>query len=807
MSTASNKELIERVVELEGIGCASCADKIEKNLLRLPGVENARVNFALSRLVLHLDETVTISSVLDSAERIFKEIEPGVRLLTGDGDGKADGHSGETRMRAPSEEDFGVHGSASAGYSTAGRAEGKAPEQDAEHATASAAERAGVRRGPRKWLNLTLLRMVLAVVVFIIPVVFNLSSLGFSLAGLSLKLGAPWLNIMVSLEFLLFLLAYLISGWKVLRAAAGNILKGDFFNEHFLMTIATAGAFVIGKYPEAVAVMLFYTLGEYFQDIAVNNSRRSIKALLAIKPDFAFVIRKGKSFKVKPDEVKPGQTIVVKPGERIALDGIVKEGRSLVDTSALTGESSPRETVKGDEVLSGTINLDGILYIDVARPFGESAVSRILKLVEDASDKKAPTETFITKFSRYYTPFVVFAAVLLAVLPPIFSPFHDYSLWIYRALIFLVISCPCAFVVSIPLGFFSGIGRASRDGVLVKGSNYLEALTDTEIVVFDKTGTLTKGGFTVTEVVPFMGTEDDSDCSAAQGTDARIDRDSLLRTAAIAESFSNHPIACSIVNAYINKMPGGLEDVDFKDCVKNYREISGLGVEGDINERHVLAGKLELLKQNGIKAEEAPQPGTIVYVAVDGKYAGYIALSDMIKDDSAMAVEQLKKLGIKKIVMLTGDRDKVAREVGTRLNIDEVYSELLPYEKVEKIELLEKEKSKGKKLVFVGDGINDAPVLARADVGIAMGGVGSEAAVEAADVVLMTDEPSAIVRGIKTARRTRRIVWQNIALALGIKGFFMMLGALGLATLWEAVFADVGVTIIAVFNALRILKK
>jgi len=757
--TAYSKEIIKRVVELEGIGCASCADKIERKLLSLPGVEAAQVNFALSRLVLVVEDAVDISPVLSSAKKIFKETEPGVRLILDEAGGN--GESGELERLKPAVR------------------------------TAPVEETVITWKALNKWFNPTLIRMVLAGIIFLFPFVFDLSAVGFLWTGVS-EIKLLKLTIPAPLEFLLFLTAYLIAGLDIICAAFRNLLKGDVFSEYFLMTIATIGAFAIGKYPEAVAVMLFYKIGEYFQDIAVDNSRRSIKALLAIKPDSAVVIRSGNSITVKSEEVKIGETIVVKPGERIPLDGVVKEGRTLVDTSALTGESMPRETAQGDEVLSGTINLDGILYIDVTKPFGESTVSRILKLVEEASEKKAPTENFITRFSRYYTPFVVSAAVLLALLPPLLVPGQSFSLWIYRALIFLVISCPCAFVVSIPLGFFGGIGRASRDGVLVKGSNYLEALTEAEIVVFDKTGTLTEGGFTVTDVVPFNGT----------------DRDTLFRTAAIAENFSNHPIALSIVNAFIDsfgmsKSGEGLNNADVKD----YRELSGLGVEADIDGRHVRAGKLRFLEQNGIAAEKSQATGTVVYVSIDNKYAGYIALSDRVKEDAAEAIEQLKSLGIKKIVMLTGDREEAAQNVGRYLHIDSVYSELLPHEKVEKVELLEREKIKGEKLAFVGDGINDAPVLARADVGIAMGGVGSEAAIEAADVVLMTDEPSAIVRGIKTARRTRRIVWQNIILALGIKGIFMLLGAAGLATLWEAVFADVGVTIIAVFNALRILKR
>jgi Cd2+/Zn2+-exporting ATPase len=585
-----------------------------------------------------------------------------------------------------------------------------------------------------------------------------------------------------TVELILYLISYVIVGGEVVLRALKNIKRGQVFDENFLMSLATIGAFTIGNYPEGVAVMLFYQLGEIFQGIAVNRSRKSITALMDIRPDFANLKIGDELRKVDPEEVGIGEIIVVKPGEKVPLDGKVIEGNSMVDTSALTGESVPREVGAGDSVLGGVINKNGLLTIKVEKEFGDSTVAKILELVQNASSKKAPTEKFITKFARYYTPFVVFSALALAVIPPLVIEGATFSDWLYRALAFLVVSCPCALVVSIPLGFFGGIGGASKNGILVKGGNYLEALNDVEIVVFDKTGTLTKGVFKVTEIKP----------------QSNIKEEELIAYAAYAESYSNHPIATSILNAY------GKEIV--MDAIENYEEISGHGVKVLIEGREVLAGNYKLMSRENIAYEDVETIGTVVHVAVDKEYAGYIVISDEVKEDSAKAIKALKAMGIKKTVMLTGDNKTVGTRVAKELGIDEVHTELLPDQKVEKVELLDKEKSSKGKLIFVGDGINDAPVLARADIGIAMGGVGSDAAIEAADVVIMTDEPSKIAAAIKIAKKTRTIVMQNIVFALGIKAVLLVLVAMGLGTMWEAVFGDVGVTLLAVLNSMRAMK-
>jgi Cd2+/Zn2+-exporting ATPase len=572
-------------------------------------------------------------------------------------------------------------------------------------------------------------------------------------------------------------------GGKVLLRAFNNIRRGQVFDENFLMSIATIGAFLIGENAEGVAVMLFYQVGEIFQSIAVNRSRKSISALMDIRPDFANLKVGDELRKVDPEEVSIGDIIIVKPGEKVPLDGKIIDGNSMVDTSALTGESVPREVVVGDSILGGVINNNGLLTIEVEKVFGDSTVAKILDLVQNASSKKAPTEDFITKFARYYTPVVVFAALALAIIPPIVIEGATFSEWVYRALAFLVVSCPCALVVSIPLGFFGGIGGASRNGILVKGGNYLEALNNVEIVVFDKTGTLTKGIFKVTEVKPHKD----------------ISKDELLKLVAHAESYSNHPIATSIVSAYGKEIN--------KELINDYEEILGHGVKVTVEGKGVLAGNSKLMIKENIPYEQFESIGTVIYVAVDKKYAGYIVISDEVKEDSAKTIRALKAMGIKKTVMLTGDNRTVASKISKELGLDEVYAELLPDQKVERLEFLEAQKSSKGKLVFVGDGINDAPVLARADIGIAMGGVGSDAAIEAADVVIMTDEPSKIVTAIKIARKTRTIVMQNIVFALGIKAILLVLIAMGIGTMWEAVFGDVGVTLLAVLNSMRALKK
>ncbi|MCY7799661.1 MULTISPECIES: heavy metal translocating P-type ATPase [Bacillus] len=583
-------------------------------------------------------------------------------------------------------------------------------------------------------------------------------------------------------EWLLFFLAYLIIGGDVVLRAVKNIFRGRVFDEHFLMTIATLGAFIIQQYPEGVAVMLFYQIGELFQGAAVSRSRKSISDLMDIRPDYANLQTEGGTVKVSPDEVKAGDVIIVKPGEKVPLDGKVRAGKSLVDTSALTGESVPREAAPGAEVLSGFVNKNGVLEVEVDKEYSESTVSKILDLVQNASSRKAKTENFITKFAKYYTPFVVIVALLLAFVPPLIISDAMLSDWVYRALVFLVISCPCALVVSIPLGFFGGIGAASKAGILVKGGNYLEALNDVKYAVFDKTGTLTKGEFAVVKLSPA----------------GRVKEDELLEYAALAEHFSGHPIAESIREAYGKEVQA--------DRIKDYSETAGFGVRAVVDGAVMLAGNAKLMKKAGIQYQEEREIGTVVYVAAGDTFIGSIVIADEIKEDAKRAISALKKAGIKKTVMLTGDAKETGEAVGSELSIDEVHAELLPQHKVDRIEAFDKQKLPKEKLLFAGDGINDTPVLARADIGVAMGGLGSDAAVEAADIVIMTDQPSKIAEAINIAKRTRTIVWQNIIFALGVKGIFLILGAFGIATMWEAVFSDVGVTLLAVLNAMRVLK-
>lgn len=548
------------------------------------------------------------------------------------------------------------------------------------------------------------------------------------------------------------------------------------------MSVSTIGAFVIGEYPEAIAVMLFYQVGEFFQSLAVKRSRKSISDLMDIRPDSATVRRNGELITISPENVSIGEIIIVKPGEKIPLDGVVLDGDSMLDTRALTGESVPRSVHKGDEALSGCMNQTGVLMIKTTKAFGESTASKIIDLVENASSRKAPTENFITTFARYYTPVVVILAAFLAILPPIILG-GGWTEWIRRGFVFLVVSCPCALVISIPLTFFGGIGAASKRGVLVKGSNYLEALNNVSVIVFDKTGTLTKGVFNVTDILPANG----------------FSKEQVLEYAAEAESFSNHPIAKSILAAYE-------KEID-QSAISDYKEISGYGISVMAGEKKVFAGNTKLMDTECIEYTTCEKAGTKVYLAVDGQYAGCILITDEVKPDSKKAISDLKHIGVEKTVMLTGDDEKIGKSVAEELQLDKYYAQLLPDQKVEKVELLDSKKRPGSKLAFVGDGINDAPVLARADVGIAMGGLGSDAAIEAADVVLMTDEPSKLVDAIEVAKATKQIVMQNIVIALGIKSVFLILGALGIAGMWEAVFGDVGVTIIAVLNAMRILKK
>lgn len=590
-----------------------------------------------------------------------------------------------------------------------------------------------------------------------------------------LSLNNEWLQIA------LFIISYIIVGGDVVKRAVKNIFKGQVFDENFLLSIATIGAFFIGKYPESVAVMLFYQVGELFQSYAVGKSRKSIASLMDIRPDYANVKKGDELVKVDPDEVQIGDIIVIKAGEKIPLDGKVIEGSSMIDTSALTGESVPREVEVGSDILSGCININGVITAEVTKEFGESTVSKILDLVENASSKKSNSEQFITKFARYYTPVVVIIAVFLAIIPPLVIDGATFSDWIYRALAFLVVSCPCALVISIPLSFFGGIGGASKKGVLVKGSNYLEALADTEIVVFDKTGTLTKGVFNVQEIHP-------------EG----VSKEELLELTAHAESYSNHPISLSLKRAYSKEIDNGrISDVE---------EISGHGVIATVDGKKVMAGNIKLMKMMDIPYFKGELIGTIVHVAVNNKYIGYIVIADEVKEDSAQAIKELKAANIKQTVMLTGDNKSIGSKVAKELGLDKVYAELLPADKVEKLEELFSQKSKKGKLAFVGDGINDAPVLARADIGIAMGGLGSDAAIEAADVVIMTDEPSKIATAMKISKKTLKIAHQNIVFAIGIKIIVLILSAFGITTMWAAIFADVGVTIIAVLNAFRALN-
>ena len=625
-----------------------------------------------------------------------------------------------------------------------------------------------------------LYKIIISAILFIIALVVPFSSI--------------WINRCI------FIVSYLFVAFEVLKEALENITKGEVFDENFLMSVATIGAFAIGEFPEAVAVMLFYQIGELFQDYAVDKSRKSISSLMDIRPDYANVLRDGKEEKINPAEVKIGEEIVVKPGEKVPIDGIVVDGTSFIDTKALTGETVPKKVDKDDEILSGCINKDGVLKIKVTKKYDDSTVSKILELVENASSKKSKSEKFITKFAKYYTPIVVIIAVILAIVPPLIINGATFSEWIYRALSFLVVSCPCALVISIPLSFFGGIGGASKNGILIKGSNYLEALASLETIVFDKTGTLTEGVFDVQKISPVGLTEEE-----------------LLEIATLAEWYSNHPIAKSIKKAY-NK---NAEEVKVKDV----KEISGKGIIAKIEEvtdeenasikdggdnskeKQVLVGNEKLMEQYNISYEKSKEIGTVLYIAIDGVFSGTILISDKIKDDSIKAIYLIKKNGVKQTIMLTGDKKEIAEHISKEIGIDKVHSELLPDGKTEKMEQLLKEKSQNKKIAYVGDGINDAPVLALADIGIAMGAFGADSAIEAADVVIMTDEPSKINTAIKISKKTMKIVRENIVFAIFVKILVLILSALGITSMWAAVFADVGVTIIATLNALRMLSK
>lgn len=584
-----------------------------------------------------------------------------------------------------------------------------------------------------------------------------------------------------SINNIILVIAYLVVGLEIIKKAIRNIFRGKLFDENFLMSIATIGAFAIGEFSEAVAVMVFYQIGELFQSYAVDKSRKSIASLMDIRPDYANVIRDEKEEKVSPEDVKIGEIIIVRPGEKIPLDGIVIEGSSVLDTKALTGESLPRQTSKGEDVLSGSININGVIKVKVTKKFEESTVSKILDLVENASSKKSKSENFITKFAKYYTPIVVIIALILAIVPPLIMTGETFSEWTYRALSFLVVSCPCALVISIPLSFFGGIGGTSQIGVLVKGSNYLEKLSKAGIIVFDKTGTLTEGVFEVQNINP-----------------VNISEEELLEIVAIAESYSNHPISLSVRKAHGKKID--------KNRIKDSKELTGLGISSKVDGKDILIGNEKLMQENNIEYEKCDEVGTVLYTAINNKYVGHILIADKIKEDSNKTIKELKRNNIRQTIMLTGDRKDVGENVSKKLGLDKVYTELLPHEKVEKVEELMKSKKNKESLVFIGDGVNDSPALRISDIGIAMGGLGADAAIEAADIVIMTDEPSKILQALYLSKRTMNIVKENIVFAISIKILVLILSAIGLSTMWMAVFADVGVSVLAIINALRVLN-
>ena len=725
---------------LSGLNCANCANKIETKVNKIDGIKNVSLNFSTTVLTVEINKEEEKNNIINEIKLIVKKLEPHVKVIE-----KLDN------------KDMSVSKSECTSSCCTNSNKNRNHAGDNHSHTHEFKENNNVFLG---YIRDNLL-LIIGAIFYIVALVYKSNESLLSL--------------------ILFGVSYLIIGGDVILNAIKNILRGEVFDENFLMSIATMGAFFIGEYPEAVAVMLFYQIGEVFQGYAVNKSRKSISALMNIRADYANVLRNDKEVKVSPEEVLIGELIIVKPGERVPLDGTILEGTSFIDTSALTGESVPREVTSGNEILSGSINNNGVLKVKVDKEFGQSTVARILELVENASNKKAPTEKFITKFAKIYTPIVVTIAVLVAIIPPMIIKDTTFSDWLYKALSILVVSCPCALVVSIPLGFFSGIGAASKKGILVKAGNYLEALKDSEIVVFDKTGTLTKGIFEVTEI-----------------NAKNISKEELLEITAMGESHSNHPIAISIAKAYGKEVN--------KDEIKDYKEISGHGIEVTIRKNDVLLGNSKLMKINNIGYDDIDSIGTIVHVAINGEYKGNIVISDEIKGNVKEALVELKEVGIKKTIMLTGDNRSVADKVAKDIGIDEVYSELLPGDKVSKVEeILNKRRSKGK-VLFVGDGINDAPVLARADIGVAMGGIGSDAAIEAADVVLMKDKIEEISEAIRVSRRTNKILWQNIIFSLGVKIIVMLLVVLGLTNMWAAVFADVGVTLIAVLNSMRIIR-
>ncbi|WP_035285508.1 MULTISPECIES: heavy metal translocating P-type ATPase [Clostridium] len=754
---------------LSGLTCANCANKIETKVNNMNGVKEATLNFTTSTLIIELNGERHDDDIILEAKSIINKLEPGVKVFNKNESNiipkEVNKCTSDTcSIENKNEKENHTHDKNHSHSNFRGESHEHSSEKPHEHSHEHSHDHShGHSHDHSHGEAVSLkenMRLIIGAIVYAIALISTEGSI---------------------LSVVLFALSYVLVGGEVVLTAIKNILRGEVFDENFLMTVATLGAFFVGEFPEGVAVMLFYQIGEVFQSYAVNRSRKSITSLMNIRADYANVLKDGKEEKVNPETVNIDDVIIIKPGERVPLDGIVLDGTSFVDTSALTGESVPREVSTGEDILAGFINTNGVLKVKVTKNFKESTVSRILELVENASNKKAPTEKFITRFARIYTPIVVFSALALAIIPPLVIKDASFYDWIYRALIFLVVSCPCALVVSIPLGLFAGIGGASRKGILVKGGNYLEALKDVNTVVFDKTGTLTKGVFKVTEI-----------------NNVDIAKEELIKIAAISESLSNHPIAQSIIKEYG-------KEIDSNE-LSDYEEISGHGIKVTINNSQVLIGNYKLMEKFEIKYNNINSIGTIVHVAINNKYKGNIVISDEIKEGSKSAIEGLKAIGVSQTVMLTGDNKSVGEKVASLVGVDKVFAELLPGDKVEKVEDLIKNNSTEGKVIFVGDGINDAPVLARADIGVAMGGIGSDAAIEAADVVLMKDDPEALVTAIKVARKTNKILWQNIIFSLGVKVLVLLLGAFGIANMWEAVFADVGVTVIAVINSTRCLK-
>jgi len=780
--------MIKRELTFEGLNCAHCSAIIEQEVNALPGVA-ASMNFMTKTMILEIQGESGPEHILQQVKDIVRKHEPDVVVeekikesgtkctITLEGLGCAhcagkieeevgglDGVQSATldfvTKKLRLETTAGVD-AAALNRAVEGVVQRIEPDVKVLFEDKKSRLKAKTVESGESFNKMKILKLIAGGALFAVGVAFDFSK---------------------QAELILFLSSYLLVGGPVVLRAIKGVLRGQVFDENFLMSVATIGAFFIGDYAEGVAVMIFYLVGELFQFMAVDHSRRSISALMDIRPDYANLKIGQELKKVSPEDVAIGDLIVVKPGERVPLDGIVLEGISMVDTAALTGESVPRELAPGSTALSGFINKNSVLTVKVTKDFEESTVSKILDLVQNASSRKASTERFISRFARVYTPIVVYTALAIAVIPPLVLEGAVFSDWLYRALVFLVVSCPCALVISIPLGFFGGIGGASKKGIMVKGSNYLEALNQVETVVFDKTGTLTKGVFKVTALRPQNG----------------FPSEALIEYAAYAESYSNHPIALSIAEAYSGSVDQGR--------IEEYEEIPGYGVMVRIAGRNVAVGNSKLMSQENIPYSEPDASGTVVHIAIDQVYAGHIIISDEVKEDAAKTIRALKALGIKKTVMLTGDLKATGEKIGKELGLDEVHSELLPADKVERIEYYEHHKSSSGKIAFVGDGINDAPVLARADIGIAMGGLGSDAAIEAADIVIMTDEPSKIVTAIKIAKRTKTIVYQNIIFALGVKLLVLLLGAFGVATMWEAVFADVGVAVIAILNAMRVMN-